>query len=706
MMCRKVLCALALAVLSPAIVSAQTVIPGGYVSGTWTESGSAYLIQGDITIHADSTLTIEPGVEIIFQGHYILQVNGALAAIGTEMDSITFSVADTSIGWKGIRIAADADSSWLSYSVISYGRNTDGGGIYCASPNVVITHCSVTDNKASNNGGGICIFNGITNPPPIISNCVISRNTARFGGGVFYVADSMIISDCIINNNSAAHLTAETRGGGIYFDGGFSSSIHINDCTIQNNFCESDSSFGSNSNFGLGGGLYIHGRNNGGVLISNCQILTNWSRRSGGGIFIDLGGADITNCTIKGNFTKLCTPGPLLTLGGGGIGFSTLSNNSVISRCEIYENSGMGYSGGAIRAYHNVNASLTIESCTISKNYSFIGVGAIYFAGNLYLKDSIVAFSKSGNHSVHAGNAVVTFCNFFSNDGPDIIGPPAGFGTLTATNANGDSCDVYSNIFLDPLFADTANNDFQITWANWPIWDDTRSPCIDAGDPAGPLDPDSTVADMGALFFDQIRPAIAASDTLLDFGIMDIGQHLDLPLTIRNIGTDTLTIVDISNSQSAFTHNWNPVDDLLIPGDTLAITVTFTPADTNVVLDTLDIDNNDKPFQVQLIGKGHVVVGIEDGARIGMPEEYALRAPYPNPFNPVTTIEFDLHRSSEVQLKVFNILGEKIETLVSENLPAGTYRYRWCAGDLASGVYMIHLEAGRFRAVKKALLLK
>jgi len=100
--------------------------------------------------------------------------------------------------WRGIRLDAAADPSWISYATIRYGRNTDGGGIYCASPDAVITHCAITDNKATNKGGGICINTGLhgpglTNPPSVFNKCVISRNSARFGGGVFYMAESMII---------------------------------------------------------------------------------------------------------------------------------------------------------------------------------------------------------------------------------------------------------------------------------------------------------------------------------------------------------------------------------------------------------------------------------------------------------------------------------------------------------------------------------
>ena len=73
----------------------DTVVPGGTVSGIWSITGSPYLIEGDISIHADSTLSIEPGVLVDFQGHYQLYVNGALEALGTAQDSIVFTAADT-----------------------------------------------------------------------------------------------------------------------------------------------------------------------------------------------------------------------------------------------------------------------------------------------------------------------------------------------------------------------------------------------------------------------------------------------------------------------------------------------------------------------------------------------------------------------------------------------------------------------------------
>ncbi|MHC4321629.1 MAG: T9SS type A sorting domain-containing protein, partial [Planctomycetota bacterium] len=89
-----------------------------------------------------------------------------------------------------------------------------------------------------------------------------------------------------------------------------------------------------------------------------------------------------------------------------------------------------------------------------------------------------------------------------------------------------------------------------------------------------------------------------------------------------------------------------------------------------------------------------------------LPWEFELSQNYPNPFNPSTTIEFDLPKTSKVTLKIFNILGEEVATLVSDRLSAGSYSYEWDASNLASGVYLYRLEAGDFVQTKKMILLR
>ncbi len=96
-------------------------------------------------------------------------------------------------------------------------------------------------------------------------------------------------------------------------------------------------------------------------------------------------------------------------------------------------------------------------------------------------------------------------------------------------------------------------------------------------------------------------------------------------------------------------------------------------------------------------------ITVEEGT---VPEEYSLMQNYPNPFNPSTTIQFSIPAEEFVSLSVFNSLGEKVSTLVSENLNAGTYKFDWNAADLPSGIYFYKLQAGGFVESKKMILMK
>ena len=85
--------------------------------------------------------------------------------------------------------------------------------------------------------------------------------------------------------------------------------------------------------------------------------------------------------------------------------------------------------------------------------------------------------------------------------------------------------------------------------------------------------------------------------------------------------------------------------------------------------------------------------------------DYALYQNYPNPFNPTTIIEFALRSSGFVTLKIYNILGEEVATLVSKKLTAGRYKYEWDASSVASGVYLYTIQAGNYIEAKKMVIL-
>jgi hypothetical protein len=79
---------------------------------------------------------------------------------------------------------------------------------------------------------------------------------------------------------------------------------------------------------------------------------------------------------------------------------------------------------------------------------------------------------------------------------------------------------------------------------------------------------------------------------------------------------------------------------------------------------------------------------------------------YPNPFNPQTTIQLVLPKAGFVSLKIYNVLGQEVATLVSDNLSAGSYKYVWNASNFASGIYIYHLEANGSVMDKKMILMK
>jgi hypothetical protein len=104
------------------------------------------------------------------------------------------------------------------------------------------------------------------------------------------------------------------------------------------------------------------------------------------------------------------------------------------------------------------------------------------------------------------------------------------------------------------------------------------------------------------------------------------------------------------------------------------------------------------------------VLGIDEGNNI-YPEDLKLFQNYPNPFNPSTKIKFSVPTiasdfSSKTTLKVYDILGEEVATLVNEQILTGNYEVRFDATNLSSGIYLYKIQAGDYTDVKKMILMK
>lgn len=519
----------------------DTVVPGSTVSGIWSITGSPYLIEGDISIHADSTLSIEPGVLVDFQGHYQLYVNGALEALGTAQDSIVFTAADTATGWQGIRINAGIDSTHLEYCIIEHGHRTGtaladyGGGVNTASIDAVISHCRVSDCHAYS-GGGMYVQSDPLTGPSTISACTFSNNSAeQQGGGLCFSGADLVLTDCLFENNQCGN-----DGGGGYCWGFLVSSVEITDCTFLENEAESG-----------GGGIFIdHVQNSDGVTISDCEFASNTSNLDGGG-GISLTSTDdvlITNCTFSGNWGAVT--GNYLD-GGGAI--LANSGSSTISYCAFDHNYAFGGNGGTVFCRWG---DVLVESCTFSQNRS-------WYCGGLTLDSdaTIVNTIISGNqkHAIYfvSGTHSVQYCNFFDNEylfhGP----VPAGLTEITGVNANGDPCDNFSNILLDPLICDTANGDLQIA---------DNSPCLGAGEGG---------VDIGALGIGCTYTDVSEQPQILprEFSLSQnypnpfnpttviaycLPERSHVTIDIFNIlGQQVTTLVDKKESAGSYTVTWD-----------------------------------------------------------------------------------------------------------------------------------------------------
>jgi hypothetical protein len=122
----------------------------------------------------------------------------------------------------------------------------------------------------------------------------------------------------------------------------------------------------------------------------------------------------------------------------------------------------------------------------------------------------------------------------------------------------------------------------------------------------------------------------------------------------------------------------------------------------------ININNDDYYFTGYAINLYYILVNTTGIAadNNSILKGYSLSQNYPNPFNPSTTINYSISKSGDVVLKVFNIMGKEIETLVNEQKPSGNYTVKFDASKLTSGVYFYQLKSGNYVSTKKLVLLK
>lgn len=286
----------------------QTTISPGDVSGIWTLAGSPYNVTGDITIPNGTTLVIEPGVTVSFQGFYIFAVQGRLLAVGTQTDSIWFTASNTTEGWRGIRFVntpSTNDTSKFYYCSIRYGKNNSGtgdnplgGGMFIRNfSKVHISHCYFSNNSARW-GGALQVRE---NAHVLIEHSTFTNNYAEFSGAGIRAID---FSDPVIRFNHLHNNTVGSGGAAMYF--------YRSDAIVLNNYIRNNSSTSS------GGAASM---DNSRPTFINNLIVNNTAGNGGALHFTTLSHAKIINNTFSGNSAT----------NGGALYFSLSSNPDFIN---------------------------------------------------------------------------------------------------------------------------------------------------------------------------------------------------------------------------------------------------------------------------------------------------------------------------------------------------------------------------------------
>ena len=153
----------------------------------------------------------------------------------------------------------------------------------------------------------------------------------------------------------------------------------------------------------------------------------------------------------------------------------------------------------------------------------------------------------------------------------------------------------------------------------------------------------------------------------------------------------------------------------LKPNKPVEIIVAYVVGRGNTSLESVDVVKNIAKDAIGFYNTNfsYIPVGVKDKPQTELPLEYSLSQNYPNPYNPSTTIKYSIPLRNtrfaspmNVTLKIYDILGREVETLVNQNIKAGNHEVKFDANSLSSGVYYYQLNSGSFVETKKMILLK
>ncbi len=562
-----------------------------------------------------------------------------------------------------------------------------GAGINGNTDTLHISNCVIKDNVITDEyGGGINNDNGIT----IIYNSTINNNrSAKGGAGIRVQGGEMFLFGCTISNNRVD--APSIIGGGGILTG---TDTELINCTISGNYHSSH-----------GGGIYIYGE--GTICELKYVTITNNNSPTGGGVHgSNISNISATHCIIAGNTAETAGPDYFGAVNSKGYNLIQSTSSTTITgdlTGNILETNPMLY-GLANNGGPTWTHALQSGSPAIDAGKPGAGIPNDQ-RGSQRPQDG-----DGDGQAVRDIGAIENMKDIDDDGMPDLEeAGPEGDNLVYDGNSDGtpdgEQPDVSSFFNFDRstyiTLEDLDGRPLKgIRVVEFPEEDE------DGGGGGGSR----------TICFPYDGGLVCYANGWVGWGYASSGKSKSTSSTeqIAAFGTSSRLYFPAGTHPDLYTMYGPtpkiPYDhyfDFAYDGKTGAI----IKGDT-VTLHFIDGQRGD----ADLTANGEIVVckgaigliatAISNSDEDLIPDRFELMQNYPNPFNPVTTIPFNLPAQSDVLLTVYNILGQKVITLIDDNLPAGRHQHIWQIQDLASGVYFYRIKANEFVQTRKLVILK
>jgi len=749
-----------------------TIVAPGPVSGIWRIENEPYYIMGDIMVGSGLQLTIEAGVRVQFEGHFRFSVEGSgvFRALGTENDSIRFYPYDTRSGWNGLRLIDTGSDDTLRYCTLSHAHKSgelaadeDGGGLYISASSPDISHTLIYHNSAGG-GGGISCFDA----HPTITHVSIQHNTSGSGGGggMACIDSKPLLQHVTITDNlTMSWLFSSDNGGGLYCRRSGPTLINV---TISGN--QGEKGGGIYISQSPSAPVMINSICWGNAPEEICfseeprskSIAIAYSDIEGGMEEIGPGSGSMV-FWLQGNLAvdplfwnkeeadfRLTVNSPCIDAGiQDTIILYNDNQDSIVVPIIPYNR--LAPDMGALESDGGASGTLSLSSGwnLISWNKETASLPpAERFEGILSGLDVVLSFDGEGltydprlepefNNLAVTDNLHGYWIRMLDPDHLFIPGDPVqlpvslildqGWNLISYLPVFADSthlalASILENLIIaegfddgalsfSPAFPDSVNT-LHILLPGYGYWFKLAAPdTLIYYEKDLPVAEQITLAAVNNLYqpSDALIPtsnwmSVYASTMLSG----DISSSGGLKLSARD--PDGILCGEMMISEAGFIKmmpiygddiRTTDIDEGALPGDSIAFFIGDRRLPVKLAWQP---GGQSEDICDYITGLGQQLSGIN-------PFSYQLFQNSPNPFNNHCLISFQIRDPVKVTIEVYNILGQKVKTLLEAHKRPGNYQLIWDGCDesalpLSSGLYFYRMIAGDFRSIKKMIIIK